>query len=356
MILIVLIVLILIFIYRYNYKKEYKKESKISARSSNDSNLIYCRELPNDYSPAIVSILCNYQIEVYKDLPAVILNLCAKRYIDIVENNGKYSFIVINNNEDTLMQSDLYVLNWIKHIDTMSFDREKWKEIITNDAINIGIIEHKNINEIKSKVNKSAKKLFLKPVLIVLLIILIPFIILFVGTKFIKNNLNNYTTDVNNNSTITTEEPETLNKELKELDESINLLFNDKNTYIGLIILFIGLLFIIGIPIFIVSVFVKHKPITEVMYDFEYKRTNKGNIDYEKWQAFKKFLLDFSMINTRNIQEVYLWEFYLAYATSLGIAEQVLNTSNSNILHNKAFNIINYPTFMEGIDKSLHDF
>jgi len=53
------------------------------------------------------------------------------------------------------------------------------------------------------------------------------------------------------------------------------------------------------------------------------KRTEKGINEYSKWRAFKRFLEDFSRIDTRELPEIVLWEQYLVYATVLGCADKL---------------------------------
>ena len=53
------------------------------------------------------------------------------------------------------------------------------------------------------------------------------------------------------------------------------------------------------------------------------KRTPNGNEMYNKWNALKNFLLDFSKMNEKQIPEIYLWERYLVYATVFDIADKV---------------------------------
>lgn len=53
------------------------------------------------------------------------------------------------------------------------------------------------------------------------------------------------------------------------------------------------------------------------------KRTQKGVNEYSKWKAFKRFLEDFSRIDTRELPEIVLWEQYLVYATVLGGADKL---------------------------------
>ncbi len=59
--------------------------------------------------------------------------------------------------------------------------------------------------------------------------------------------------------------------------------------------------------------------------------TQKG-VDYNaKWQAFKKYLLDFSLIKDHPPESVAIWNKYLVYATALGVADKVLKSMEISI-------------------------
>lgn len=62
-----------------------------------------------------------------------------------------------------------------------------------------------------------------------------------------------------------------------------------------------------------------------------FKRTKKGNEDYAKWKAFKKFLNDFGTFDTKELPEVALWERFMVYATVFGLAEKVSKVMNVKI-------------------------
>ena len=53
------------------------------------------------------------------------------------------------------------------------------------------------------------------------------------------------------------------------------------------------------------------------------KRTKEANEEYVKWMAFKNFLQDFGNMQDYPIPALTIWEHYLVYATSFGIAELV---------------------------------
>lgn len=56
------------------------------------------------------------------------------------------------------------------------------------------------------------------------------------------------------------------------------------------------------------------------------KKTSKGVEHYTKWNAFKKFLLDFGRFDEKELPEIALWERYLVYANIFGIADKVGKT------------------------------
>ncbi|HOZ88612.1 MAG TPA: DUF2207 domain-containing protein [Bacilli bacterium] len=69
------------------------------------------------------------------------------------------------------------------------------------------------------------------------------------------------------------------------------------------------------------------------------KRTPKGNDHYQKWLAFKRFLNDFGLFDTKELPEIILWERYLVYAVIFGLAgkvQKVMNTRFNEINENTA--------------------
>lgn len=54
------------------------------------------------------------------------------------------------------------------------------------------------------------------------------------------------------------------------------------------------------------------------------RRSLEGAEDFAKWRAFRKFLLHFSEIERREIPSLVIWEHYLVYAVSLGVAKEVI--------------------------------
>jgi len=52
--------------------------------------------------------------------------------------------------------------------------------------------------------------------------------------------------------------------------------------------------------------------------------TPEGRLYYKRWNNFKKYLTDFSALKEHPPESIEIWDFYLVYATALGVAEEVL--------------------------------
>lgn len=54
------------------------------------------------------------------------------------------------------------------------------------------------------------------------------------------------------------------------------------------------------------------------------RRSREAQEDLRKWQAFKRFLLHFSNMDRHEIPSLVIWEHYLVYAVTLGVAREVI--------------------------------
>ena len=52
--------------------------------------------------------------------------------------------------------------------------------------------------------------------------------------------------------------------------------------------------------------------------------TREGQEQYDLWQAFRRFLTDFSNLDRAQLPQLILWEHYLVYAVALGVAAEVI--------------------------------
>ncbi len=54
------------------------------------------------------------------------------------------------------------------------------------------------------------------------------------------------------------------------------------------------------------------------------RRSKTGVEDFTRWRAFRKFLRDFSEMDRHTVPSLVIWEHYLVYAVTLGVAREVL--------------------------------
>ena len=277
-----------IFLFIYIYLK-YDREYK------SDFKLEYYRDFPGKYGPSSLEYLLKRNITTLS-LSATILDIIRKKGLEVSQVTKKdYTLIKKEDNKTKLRKEETYVLDWL-----------------IND---IGNGKEVNLNTIKkvSKNNDSAKSF-----------------------------VDKYQRWVNLEKT-----------KAQSLDfYEDNLMFK----MIG------GLIAILGIVLIIISfnfgiqnnivIITTIMSILLLIYVISFKkRTLKGNEDYVKWKAFKKFLLNFGRFRDKELPEIVLWEKYLVYATIFGIADRVskameikvkevdpnATTFNSNLFYNYYF-------------------
>jgi uncharacterized membrane protein len=61
------------------------------------------------------------------------------------------------------------------------------------------------------------------------------------------------------------------------------------------------------------------------------RRTPKGALLHERWQAFRRYLTDFSRLEESPPASLALWERFLVYGIALGVAEQVLQAARLHV-------------------------
>ncbi len=290
-------------------------------------NAIYERDIPFNYSPAIVSSLINIESKKpsEKAVIAVILDLCLKGFFKLrkIEKEkflgligGGTDFEILfeektqNKKLDELTEQEKTVFKWITihHEDKTSFS-ELEKEI-KND----GNFSNKFLDWQK-QVEKEMQKM-----------------------KFFKSTFAEYAFPIIAAITIIT-------------------------SFVFIWILNDMLFFIIFAVVFIegfIGFAVYKKALTA--------RTKEGTLHYFKWMKLKAFLNDFSQLKTMPADAIILWEKFLVYAIVLGCADKVQEAmqvvfATQNQIHSNIFvgsigyssfrNLTNFaPTFSSTIASS----
>jgi len=256
---------IIVFLY-FKYDKERKT----------DWNGNYYRELPADATPAVIRYLMDYKIET-RELLATLIDLVRKKHVEVqvVKQTGglfhkektDYRFKLISEQTDGLRQHEELLILWF------------FKQLGQNNEF--------SLSDIRQYVNKKANAQI--------------FALRYAEWK------------------------------AKAVQEAVQTgYFETSNTGRNIAIVtagvqFLSLIFFVhasytwlafmAIPLFLYSAKIK-------------RRTKTGATERAKWRAFRRFLHDYSRMESREPMAVHLWEHYFVYAISLGVAKKMIGIAN----------------------------
>jgi len=256
----------------FKYDRELKPEVEMD----------YYRELPQDITPAVLSKLMSIQGVGSKDIMATLMDLVRKKYLKIEEiqagRKKDYKFILIEEGESTnLKEHESYLIHWLFYSigDGASVTLKEIKDYAKASRTQ---------SSFRSNYSKWVKK---------------------VGDEFKKYNYFGESKEG-----------------LKAAGKVVLMEFAGIFLLFALGILLRVQLFIL-IPLLFTVIFTGFAVI--VYGAILRKKTQIGVNEYTKWRAFKKFLLHFSNMKDYEIPSIVVWEHYLVYAISLGVADKVIS-------------------------------
>lgn len=269
----------------YTYLKHDKEyQSKIKVS--------YYRELPNTYGPEIVGYLMHHQVKP-NDLSAAIMNLISKKVI-------KAEKVMTGKKED-------YKLVYLP-------ENVAQTELSVGDTNLIYWLFHERESLLLSTLKKEAKTDY------------IDFLKSYEAWKGITIN-----SGEEQNFFLVNTKPKV-----------ILIFYSILGIVCGVLASNVTLPIMITVGLIILGIF-------GIIYGCCYqKRTQYGNDEFVKWQAFKKFLLDFGNFSEKELPEIVLWEKYLVYAVALDCADKVAKQMELKVKElSTADYQTGYPTFTD---------
>lgn len=256
----------------FKYDKELKPEVEMD----------YYRELPQDISPAVLSKLMSIQGVGSKDIMATLMDLVRRKYLKIEEiSKGRkkdYKFILIEEGDAAdFKEHEPYLIHWLFY----SIGNGK---SVTLKEIKDSAKTSRTQSTFRHNYNKWVKK---------------------VGEEFKKYNYFGQSK----------EGLKTAGKIVLMEFAGVFLLFALGALLKMQLFIIRPLLFAVGFTGFGVIIYGA----------LIRKKTQTGINEYTKWRAFKKFLLHFSNMKDYEIPSIIVWEHYLVYAISLGVADKVIS-------------------------------
>ncbi|MDD4608422.1 MAG: DUF2207 domain-containing protein [Bacilli bacterium] len=229
----------------------------------------YYKSIPDNYTPAIVGYLMYKSVDD-NDFVASVCSLIERKIIKVKK-----------------VKDDNYLLSWTKTKDLMETDK-KIIELIFGAEKDIDIANIKT-NAINNK------------------------------TKFLQKYNNWYVHS-------------TIEAEKQKLYESTPKVKVKMVIYsiIGLVIALLSLL--LPIDLFIFNVISITSIIGIVYFSTFKKKTVKGANKHSKWNAFKRYLKDFEVMEMEELPDINLWEKYLVYATTFGFNEKLYKVMKEKVI------------------------
>lgn len=291
-----------------------------NTKAKNKKECLYYRDKLNKISPSILLFTRTFDIDTSLSIPSSILKL--KLGKNIVEKNKKLEVV----NKKDLLNSDM---NIISLIETNNLDVESYKENVINDSINLGLVKKYNKGKI-FKLLRIIAYIALPICIIVSSIKLDDYVFTYYktyakdGIRYVK--INDVDEDIGD---IHFDHPNNFDDYYHGVIKETNEEFYDKSlvkvnkfkykkvktafilhTLDGLYLFLTALLTFVFIYLLVIEI---------KYFNKGFRRTIKGQELLNNSYALKNFLEDFSDIKNRKEKELILWDYYLVYASVLGV-------------------------------------
>lgn len=228
----------------------------------------YFRELPDDYSPSIAGTLVSRNLYPSgRELFAMLLDLVRKGHLKL-EEGEKTTTLILQESSKPLSEEEKFILNW--------YIRE------------LGDGEKIVLESVEALIKGRG------------------------GAKEFNRNYERWRTIVYSDM----------------LEKNLKMDKRDKfSTSLGI---FTGIAYFIGGGMLVVyfqsELFILMILLGFILLPYTFSR-KRASLEKEKaisrWEAFKKFLVDYSNLEEAKLASIELWEHYFVYAVALGVAEKV---------------------------------
>ena len=286
--------------------RELKKEEQYIKKMN---PFVYLRELPNDLGIGVASLLTDSTIENEKDIVAVILDLCAKKYLKLKKFGSKYMIEVLKEPDDHLLSNEIYIMEKIMDGKIEKISYADWYDCCLYDGSHLGLYYHVDREPVPFNANKALR-------IVNLLQWFIAIILGFLNSYFMYGKLLEY-----------------------NFDMKLVYLLVPVTTIIFYVVLIIPFYFVKGIAVMLATYKNNKESNYNQMMNNHLIRTEVGIEELFKLQSFKAFLKDFGHFVDKRVDEVVLWDRYLAYAQLFGLTKEIMNTGYKQLVSNSSFDI-----------------
>ncbi len=281
---------------------------RLNRKIEKNNKYLYYRELPNHFGIGVNTLLIDSKIENKKDIVAVILDLCARKYLKLFKLGNKYIIKVLNYTANGLLENEKYIMKYISQNKIKEINYNEWYKLCLEDGENLNL--YTSYNKKQKDFNFFTKFDTVGEIIKNIIVILISILMTIIAI------------DVNNPFSI------------------ILALFSGIVCYIMLS--FMAQL-VYSVLYFIVYSLQEVINASLDSYNNEMsnnlKRTSKGIEEYYKLKSFANLLDDFGAFAGKEPEEIVLWDYYLSYAQVFGLTEKIMKTGYNKLINNSSFNI-----------------
>jgi uncharacterized membrane protein len=242
----------------------------------------YYRELPGDYPPAELGVLWRFGDPTVDDFTATILDLARRRFIRIDEVSKETKGLLGKNREETG-----YRLTRLENKQVLTPPEKDLLEFLFEQVVPSGPVGLEDI-ERYAKEHPASFQNFWRG---------------WVGAVRFTSERQGF------------------------FDDSGQLRLGRKRHFVAgglMMALSVALIFLVGT--YITGFTLLFSSLAMFISGAALKRRSRsGQEDYVRWQAFRRFLLHFSQLERQGIPALVIWEHYLVYAVTLGVAKEVLS-------------------------------
>lgn len=285
-------------------KRQLKKEQKLLKKTN---PYTYFRELPNEFGIGVTSLLFDSTIENEKDIVAVILDLCARKYLRLEKQPSGYSVRVLKGADENLLSNEKYILDLVVNNKLTEINYKEWFNYCVQDGGDLGLYSR---NDVDANIDIDASSKGISKMAKVMIVVAV-----IITSLYLLGALN---------------------------DGLVFAVFSS----IGVFALSAFVLYLISYPIMIIIGIVNMAKnaakgsYAEAMNN-NLKRTAKGIEELYKLMSFEAFLKDFGNFVEKSAEEVVLWDRYLSYAQVFGLTDEIMKNGYNELINNASFSIDN---------------
>jgi len=244
---------------------------RINKKTKPKGDILYYRDDLSEFSPAIISFVKNFRVDIKSSISSTLLKLKLEGYIKVKDD------VLVRTEKDVggLLRSDILLLETLR---TGEFKKKEYINTIKEE-----VYEQKLLKKYNASLGKKALKVMGLFIVHAILLLVAGVGIFLVGeeiNKAVLGSLEGYITDI--------------------------------GFFFAMLAMLLYLLVIFSIIITRIRCFKS-----------DYIRSYKGNEAVTKAYGLYNYLKDYSLIKERTSEELILWEYYLVYAVSLGINDKV---------------------------------